>query len=385
MPTPQETCTVVINGKEFRDWESVQAIANCATASRYVTLTVTEKMGTNGAVGQALQIKPNDVCEVKLAGQTFAKGKVFARQVSYDANNHAVRITAVSATQVATRQSIPLKDGNFRGYSFQAIANAVLKPIGVTLKTKNPPSGWEKPFKNVQTEPGESIWNFLDRLSKYRGVWLTDDAEGNMVAHGKPDQQSKSGLVEGQNILSASATILYPEDTSVEVIGQQKGDDNTTPDQNRGSAAKADTGKDGPKRAFHADIPVDADDAKRAAETTQLVSLSKQTEIQIITQGWLTAGGKLPEIRDYVDIDSPAIPFKGKLQIAELMFSQDQNGTRTAWTMRKYLSEGPSVEGPGGSTGDDSDAQQATTPDVKPGSATVITDGPKGNESVVTQ
>lgn len=376
MPKPNETCTVIINGREFRDWESVQAVATCTEASRYVTLTVTEKMGSNGAVGQALQIKAGDECEVKLAGQTFLKGKVFARQVSYDANNHAVRVTASSATQVATQQSIPLKDGNFRGYSFQAIANKVLQPLGISLKTKNPPSGWEKPFKNVQTEPGESVWNFLDRLAKYRGVWLTDDEHGNMVAHGKADQGSKAGLVEGQNILSASATMLFPKDTNLTVVGSQKGDDNTTPDQNRGSAAKVDMkGGKGQSRTFVADIPVDADDAKRAAESTQLLALSTQTEIQILTQGWLTSGGKLPAIRDYVDIDSPAIPFKGKLQIAELVFSQDQNGTRTAWTMRKYLSENTSVEG--GSGG--SEAEQATTPDVKPGTAEVVLGDSRGH------
>lgn len=375
MPKPQETCTVIINGQEFRDWETVTATASCENATRYVVLTITEKMGTNGAVGQALSIKPKDICEVRLAGQTFLKGAIFSRQVAYDANNHTVRVTAASATQMTTRQSVPLKDGNFKGYSFQAIANKVLSPLGITLKTKNPPSGWDKPFKNINAEPGETIWNLLDRLSKYRGIRLSDDNVGNLVAHGDADPQSKAGLVEGQNILAASVTFQYPQQTGQDVVGQQPGSDTVSGDQARSSAAKVDAkgGDGGPKRSYVADIPVDGDDAAKASAASQLVALSIQTEAQIVVQGWLTGDGKLPEIRDFVDIDSPSLPIKQKMQIAELAFTQDNNGgTRTTYVVRKWLSQNGDVDASGT---EQSAAQEATTNNVSPGTPKVETLG----------
>ncbi|PRH85363.1 hypothetical protein C5L14_23265 [Labrys okinawensis] len=379
MPKPQETCVVTINGREFRDWESVQASTSYSTATRVVVLTVTESPGTNGKVGQALQIKPGDQATVTLAGQLFLSGRVYERQAAFDANNHSVRVAVASNVQPTTRASVPLKDGNFKGYNFQAIANKVLAPLGVKFKVQNPPPGFDKPFRNVQTEPGESVWTLLERLSRYRGIRLIDDAEGNLVAHGSASKDSKGGLVEGQNILSASAQIEYVIDTSADVVGSQKGSDTTTPDQNRGSAAKYEMSGGTYKvhSVAHMDVPGDADDARRFAETHQLLSGARQATAQIVSQGWLLASGKLPAVYDSIEIDSPMLMLKtNELPVAELLFSQDQSGTRTTWLFQKVLSKNPDVNG---SPPPQTPAQEATQNDITPGNPVVNMDYGRGH------
>ncbi|MGZ9718812.1 phage baseplate assembly protein [Rhizobium miluonense] len=377
MPKIEETCEVTINGKVFRDWDSVTATASINPFVRMVTLTVTEKVGANGAVGQSLQIKTGDAATVKLAGQLFASGHVHERQVAYDANNHSVRVTFASQVLKAVEQSIPLKDGEFKGYSFQAIANKVLGPLGIALKALNPPSGWDKAFKYVNIEPGETIFNLLSRLSKYRGIRLHDDKDGNIIARGSVDKKPTAEFVEGRNILSASCLAQNPRDTAQEVVGQQRGNDNSTPAQNRGAySGKADANGSNysTDKQIQADIPADSDDLKQAAGYYNLLSLGQQVIVRIVYQGWLLSSGKLPEVADYTSIDSPMLLLKtSNLQIAEVTFTQDQAGTRTTLIAQSWITSPGSFET---SKPEQTAAQKATSTPLTP-SAPVVT-GPGG-------
>lgn len=382
MPKSEETCEVTINGKVFRDWESVTATASSNPVVRMVTLSVTEKVGANGAVGQALQIKPGDAATVKLAGVLFAAGHIHERQVAYDANNHSVRVTFASQVLKAVKQTIPLKDGEFKNYSFQAIANKVLAPIGVVLKTISPPSGWDKPFKYINIEPGETIFGLLSRLSKYRGIWLHDDKNGNLVARGNTDKNPTAEFVEGRNILSAACLAQNAPDTSVSVTGQQRGSDNSTPAQNRGAySGKADAKGSNYSidRQMQADIPADGDDLKQAAGYNQLLSLSQQVIVRIVYQGWLLSSGNLPEIFDPISIDSPMLMLKtSDLKIAEVTFTQDQSGSRTTLLAQKWIGSPVDVQS---TSPEQTDAQKATSTPITPTPPTM--DGPKGQESIL--
>ncbi|NKJ03141.1 prophage tail gpP-like protein [Rhizobium sp. SG741] len=344
-------------------------------------MSVTEKVGANGSVGQALQIKPGDSATVKLAGVLFASGHIHERQVAYDANNHSVRVTFASQVLKAVRQSIPLKDGEFKNYSFQAIANKVLAPVGVVLKASNPPAGWDKAFKYVNIEPGETIFNLLSRLSKYRGVWLRDDKNGNLVAQGNADKKPTAEFVEGRNILSASCLAQNAPDTTISVTGQQRGSDNSTPAQNRGAyygKADAKGSNYNIDKQIQADIPADSDDLKQAAGYSQLLSLSQQVIVRIVYQGWLLSTGNLPEVFDYTSIDSPMLMLKtSDLQIAEVTFTQDQAGTRTTLIAQKWLTSPVDVQN---TPTEQTDAQKATSTPVTPTPPT--TDGPKGQEVI---
>lgn len=381
MPKIEETCEVTINGKVFRDWDSVTATASWNPVVRMVTLTVTEKVGANGAVGQSLQIKPGDAATVKLAGQLFASGHIHERQVAYDANNHSVRVTFASQIQKAVRESIPIKDGEFKGYSFQAIANKVLSPVGVVLKVLNPPIGWDKPFKHINIELDDTPFTLLSRLSKYRGIWLHDDKSGNLVARGNTEKKPTAEFVEGRNILAASCLAHNEPDTTQEVVGQQRGSDNSTPAQNRGAyygRAEAKGANFTTYKRIRADIPADSDDLKQAAGYCQLLSLSQQVIVRIVYQGWLLSSGKLPEVFDYISIDSDMLLLKtSEMQIAEVTFTQDQAGTRTTLIAQKWLRSPVDVQS---APTEQTDAQKATSTPVTPTPPT--TDGPKGQEVI---
>ncbi|MDT3382522.1 hypothetical protein RNI52_34670 [Labrys neptuniae] len=377
-----ERAVVTINGKEFRDWEAVQATASSAESIRYVQLQVTEAVGANGSVGQALQIKPGDACTVTLGGELFLTGTVFERQAAYDSNSHVVRVTAASTTQAASINAVPVKDATFTNYSLGAIANKLLGPLGIKLKTDNVDAGWSKPFPRIIAEPGESVWSLLTRLSRYRSVKLTDDAEGNLIAHSKADPNSKASLVEGVNILAASCQIQNSPGTKGDLYAQQPGSDTVSGDQARSGAATG-TAKGGNAtvtRVTVADIPADADDIKRLGETEQLIAASQQVSVQITTQGWLKTNGKLLKPFDAIDVDSPMLIMKtDRLQLDQVLYSQDANGTKTTVLLKKNLSPKGDLNAEPTTP---SAAEEATRDTSEPGDVKVVTDGPKGNETV---
>ncbi|CAM5772013.1 hypothetical protein LMIY3S_03701 [Labrys miyagiensis] len=383
MPKPSEICEITINGKVFRDWESVTATSAMGEPFRYVTVSVTEAVGSNGAVGQALQIKPGDMAEVKLAGQLFCKGQVYERQVAYDANNHAVRITVASQATPLSESSVPLKNGNFQNYSFQAIASSVLKPFGITLTAKDTPDHYSKPFGNVSTTPGESVWTFLERLARFRGVFLVDDENGNLVARGKPSSQAQAGLVEGGNILSANCLIQIPPLSDLGYGGQQKGSDTVSGEQARSPAAKTKmSGTTGYNYGYaHGEEPGDAKDMQIRGDTEQMWRDVQTLTAQVVIQGWLTADGKLFAITDNINVNSPMLILNQDLLIQETVFTQDSAGTRTTLTLSKkmipQLGYGSSGGGSSGSPEPPaSDASKATQPDIQPGTPAI--DSPTG-------
>ena len=340
MPNPAEICVVTINGTIFRDWETVRAEADASNNGiRYVTLTITEKSAGPGVVAQTLQIEPgtNTMASVTLAGQLFCNGNVYERQASYDANNHGVRIIICGLPQPLVQSTIPLKSGQFKNYTYQAIAASVLMPFGLNLKVASAPDGFDKPFRYVATIPGEPAWTFLERLARMRGAALTDDEQGNVVVHGKAQTSASGDLVEGQNIIAANCVIQYPVSTAIQTTAQQKGSDTITPDQARAPAAKGaitGTGSNRPSHVHNEDAG-DADDARRRADSEQLVDLARCVTAQIVVQGWLKPSGELWKIRDLLNVNSPMLLLDKGLYVNKVTFSQDTGGTLTTLELNR--------------------------------------------------
>ena len=349
MAIASEICVVTINGTVFRDWETVRAEAEVSgNALRIVTLTITEKVSDgqapSGSVAQALQIMPGTetMASVTLGGVLFCNGNVYERQASYDANNHGVRIIICGLPLPLIKSAVPLKNGQFKGYSFQAIASSVLQPFGLNLKIASLPPGFDKPFRYVATIPGEPAWTFLERLARLRGAAMTDDEFGNVVIHGQAQTTPVGDLVEGGNILSANCVMQYPQASGIEVTAQQKGSDTITPDQARAPAASGAITGMGSNRPslLHTEDAGDGDDARRRAQAEQMANLAPVTTAQIVVQGWLRPSGDLWSIRDLVTVNSPMLALNVGLYVVKTVFSQDTSGTLTTLELSRYPGEG---------------------------------------------
>src|ERR1700745_929096 len=108
---PSEIATMVINGAIFEDWETVKIYWAWAEPFAQFTFTCAERE-PYPLPGAVVQLNPNDMCEIYLAGIQVISGPIITRQVAYDANQHTVQLQGVSASWFADRSSIEHKDSD---------------------------------------------------------------------------------------------------------------------------------------------------------------------------------------------------------------------------------------------------------------------------------
>lgn len=252
MPKPVEIATIEANGVIYKNWQSVEVI-NVTDQAPLISFnfTASEKGGKGSLVD--LKLKPGDKVTVKLAGITVIKdGWVMVRQAGYDANQHMVQIAGYDKSGELIHNDVPLKGNQFKKSTFEQIAKKVMQPHGITLKMVNAGKDAEKKFKDIAAIPGESVYDFVDRLARMRNLHLWASGDGTLLAgHMETGGTGGADLVEGQNILAASCKLDGQPFGGIEMAGQNQGDDKVSDEEARKPAATSE-----PKpRAFITAIP----------------------------------------------------------------------------------------------------------------------------------
>ena len=176
---PEETATIVAGGRRFDDWESVSVQHRWADPNPIFRFTAAER-DPIPTLWERLQFVPGDECAIYLGGILAIAGVILLRQTAYDANQHGVMLQGVGVTWYAARGSIMDKDGNFDGQTFEQAARKVIAPFGVGVKTIGTLNA--TPFKKLQVEPGETLWDFLERIARPRGIVMGSDHRGNLLS-----------------------------------------------------------------------------------------------------------------------------------------------------------------------------------------------------------
>lgn len=354
MPNPAEVAEIVVNGTRFRDWTTFKLEMDYKTLTRSCTFTATEDAGKTGNYFKVLRIKPGDVCQVLLAGQRMLTGYVYNRQASYNAHMHGVMLTAASKTGDLTQGSVPMKDTQFRNNAFPAIAKKLMAPFGLDLKVTNPPPGFDKKFRSLSAFPGESVWSFLERAGRMRGLFLHDDESGNVVAR-QGTTDGGAMLQEGRNILEANCVINDERLFSKLVMyGQHSGHDQRWGDEARNPAAEV-NGQSQRYREKHLpleDQSDDGEDVRRRAAHERNELEGAVIEATIKTQGWHKPGGGLWNFGERITVNSPMLLLENHtLAVKSVIFQQDNAGgttTMLSLCLPQFLSSLDSTSANGG-------------------------------------
>ena len=353
MTNPTEIAEIEVNGQRYADWTTIHVEIDYTTLDRICRFTAVEDVGASSTLA-SMQIKPGDECSVYLGGQLVMTGFVYNRQSSYSARQHGVMLTCRSRTADLPNSSVKMNEMQFRNYSFSAIARKVLQPYGINLKVKTPPSDFDKKFRDVSAFPGETVYSFLERLARLRGVFLQDDENGSMVAtQMEPGGSGGAQLEEGRNIIASSCVIddetLFSKLTG---YGQTQGTDERWGDRARHPAAEA----KGPstrhrERVFVVEDQVDdSEDVKRRVTQERNALLGRTIDVGVTVQGWFKDSGGLWTIGEIVSIKSPMHLLDHDLGVKTVVFSQaDELGSVTNLTLVRpeFLSSGSKWGGSG--------------------------------------
>ena len=338
-PKPQETAVLTVNGVKFDDWESVFVQKRRGDSFSHFRFTAAERdpvFGQNSydvPLWQKLQFKPGDHCTVSLAGVQVIHGYIDVRQVAYDATSHGVMLHGKSVTAWAARSSVDTKTGSFDGKNIQQVAQEVLAPYRVGIKTIGNLD--LTPFVHLQNEHGELIWDFLERLARPRGIVMGSDAKGNFLLIGDHSLPTVTELIEGRNIKTCQCTIRHDQ-TYTNYDGRAQGtatDSRSGTDMSELHATASSQVKGQPYSKL---ITASEQMVTSVAEVQKRVDSERiwhdDTEVQatITVQGWLRDNTHLWKTGEHVFVRSPMAMLNQALGIQDVTFTQDSNnGTET--------------------------------------------------------
>lgn len=119
--------------------------------------------------------------------------------------------------------------GEFNNLGIVDIAKRVCKPFGIKVSTPNTARTYGKPFAQIAGEPGETVFSFLDRLARMRGLLLWSNGLGGLVI-GLPSWRALPvHLKAGVNLRSIKVKRDYSRLYSqVRVIAQTPGSDSSS-------------------------------------------------------------------------------------------------------------------------------------------------------------
>jgi prophage tail gpP-like protein len=329
---PQEVATILVGGGAYyTDWESVFVQNRWVDAWHTFRFTAAERDRPTGTLMQDLHLKPGDECAIYLGGELAISGVILVRQTSYDANSHGVMLQGTGRTWYAARASILDKDGNFDKMSFEQAAKRVIAPLGVNAKVVGTLDA--TPFEKLQLQPGETLWAFLERIARPRGIVMGSDHLGNFLLIGDHQKSPGDWLIEGQNILRCQATQSVEAMFSDYVVrGSTAGGDGKYGRQaSEQEALVKGTAKRYSPQLTPAEQPV-WNLAEVAARANNEMVWHEGTEIRVsvTVQGWFRPSGGIWRTGEQVVLVSPMALLNMALKIETITFTQDSaSGTLT--------------------------------------------------------
>jgi prophage tail gpP-like protein len=140
-----EIAVLAVNGRQYIGWTSIMLRraygASCSDFEFAAVQPIDSSLDFSN-----WKIAPHDSCTITLAGILAFTGYVFVRQPAFNAKTSGLVVTGRSRTADAVDSAAPVDGGQFKGFSFQALASALAESVGVNLIVRGSSPGLSAPF-----------------------------------------------------------------------------------------------------------------------------------------------------------------------------------------------------------------------------------------------
>jgi len=327
-----------INGQKYTGWQTVQITKNLQAVSAGFTLSVSDK---NNALikrlpSHSVSIRPGDACVIELEGQRLITGYVDKVSPSFDSTQHSLSISGRDKTGDLVDCSILNTPGEFNQLKLDRIVSILCKPFEIAVKVKTDVG---EPIEVFSIQPGESVWEAIERAMRLRGVLIYSDGFGDVVIINRKKTRTATALIQGENILSASAEFNHSDRFSVYKVEATSpwSDDLPAELANaiEGIAKDKNILRYRPK-IINAEAAGSTAQAQTRAGWEAVVRAGRSGTYQITTPGWTQVNGELWSVNTLVPVKSDWLSIDGDLLITGVTFSKNnQTGTTTQLSLMR--------------------------------------------------
>lgn len=319
-------CTLKVDGQVFEGWHSIRVTRSMERLAGDFELEFSEAWPRR----ELDTIAAGKACQVFLDDEPVITGYIDDEEPTYDDRSHGVRVAGRDRTADLVDCSAIYKSGQWRGATLERIARDLCEPFGIEVRAEVSVGA---AFPSHKADPGETVFEVLEKAARQRGVLLTSNAAGDLVITRAAQGAPVAELIEGRNILAAHAQFSWRERfRDYTVLGQHKGDDSLPPDL---TAQAKSTSHDAGVTRYRPLVVLAETGAgtRERANWERSVRAGRARRATISVEGWRHAGGDLWQPNTTVRVRSPWIKIDGELLVCACTYSLDDRGARTELTV----------------------------------------------------
>jgi prophage tail gpP-like protein len=313
----REEVLIEVNGKPWRDWESVTWSAAINEAARQLTIELAPSDDTLKGVHQAFKGRVPIV--VKSSKDLVFTGKMDWKYPRIDAGRRSMTISARGTGSALVDSSAVHKTGRFRNMTPEQIAKEIDE---ARCKITTDP-GISVVLPKFQLTPGEKGFQALERILRDQRLTLRGEADGGTtITKGPTGRRQAGGLKEGEFLGEGGAKHDYSRRYSkYKVLGQSA--DGFGSDATEIEAESSDPGVEGPRtRIVVVDKDLTKDGAREYARHLRDRAAGEALRAQAKVAGWRDAGGKLYEPGNLYWVESPWLDLAQDMLIEKITCTQ---------------------------------------------------------------
>lgn len=322
------TPNLAVGGKIYSGWTAMTVTRSIETISGGFDLELTERWD-----GQAARwpIKPGEACKVVIGGDVVIDGYVDDVDISFDAGSHRVRVSGRDRTGYLVDCSAVHKPDEWN-LKLEQVAAILGRPFGISVKADVDTGAAFSPFKLQQ---GESAFEAIDRMCRMRAVLPISDAKGGMLITRAGAARAASALVEGKNLLAATARYSWKDRYSEYLVkGQSPAGEGVTEVSDAQAATVTSTARDAGVTRYRplivlAESATDGASSQDRAAWEAAVRAGRGTKVTATVQGWRQVDGALWPINSLAPVQSELLDLDDRLLIVDVRYILDGQGSRT--------------------------------------------------------
>lgn len=304
--------TVMVAGKIYDGWKSVRLTRHLDALCGSFTLSTFDDFPL-----RALADTP--AATIAVGGEIVLTGYLEkARRGELDG---AVEVSGRDKTCDLVDSSA--EPTEYRGQTIFDLVRALAAPFGIPVTPVMIPMA---PVGLWRVEPGETVFQALERLCRRFGFLLRTNGLGHLVIEPVGIVRSETELIQGQNVMDAAVSLdkdqLFSSYTAT-------GDgDNWLKPALTATIEDMSVKRHRPLRIV-AESAASQEDLKTRVEWERAVRRGRSLSVIIKTHGWRRPSGRLWQVNETVPVIIPRLGLKHDLLVSGVEFSFGEDGTLT--------------------------------------------------------
>lgn len=334
--------TLIVAGGEYAFKRATCTYAANQSA-RAFAFTVTD---ATDPWGEQWNLMPGAPCTVLANGQLIVTGYIERMLPSYDAKGHHVEISGRSKSADHLHSSVEHPKGEFRDKTVLQIAQELDKQnVGFYSDVEQPK------VEYFRLNPNEKVFEAVERLSRRYQLLMQGMENGSVKLTKGGTNGSNTPLIEGHNILAASACFDQSDQHSEYKVKGQR-----VYGADRRSLRIEATSKDSRMRRhrplhIHQETDIDDATAQKRADHHKNRQQGESITATIKTQSFFDDAGQLWRANGLIYIHSPMLKLSNQMLLKTVSLNQEEHGSFSNLNFVLPNAFGGQGTGMGGSSG----------------------------------